>query len=83
MFTVLIDNLTLCACIYQELNPAEHEIIITNKQRELYDLDTLAPDNNDLKKILLYTSIFIPNKLRSWITMDCTNKNTNVSYNQR
>ena len=41
-------------CMFQELKAAEHEIIVTSKQRELYDFETLVPDYDDLKKMLLH-----------------------------
>lgn len=40
-------------CMFYELSAAEHEIVITNKQKEQYDLKVIIPDYDDLRKILL------------------------------
>ena len=40
-------------CMYQELNASEHDIVVTSKQKELYNFSTLVPNFDDMKKILL------------------------------
>ena len=44
-------------CMLQELNAPKHEIVVTSKQKELYNFEVIPPDYDDLRKILLQTFI--------------------------
>ena len=47
------DNQAAFVCMFQDLIETQHEIIVSNKQKELYEFDTIKPNFDDYRKVLL------------------------------